>query len=166
MSVKLTTPVRRPETFEVPPEVSAECAELEVVAGATAFGFAIELVELLSEGRMGVDGIMAGVDGPEEDGEGSSTTHMRWLLVATSFATVCASVLKGLTWNTGHGSFPSPSRPLSFRMTEMKCVQEDCSSGSELDFVSNRTSTCEMLPMTLAELSSTGNEVMDSWCIN
>jgi hypothetical protein len=38
-------------------------------------------------------GWRAGVGGPEEEGEGLSTTHMRWERVATSFATVWASVL-------------------------------------------------------------------------
>jgi hypothetical protein len=36
--------------------------------------------------------VRAGVGGPEDEGEGESTTHMRWERVATSLATVCASV--------------------------------------------------------------------------
>jgi hypothetical protein len=39
-----------------------------------------------------------GVGGPEEDGEEEgSVIHMRWDFVATSFATVCASVENGVT---------------------------------------------------------------------
>lgn len=37
-------------------------------------------------------GCNAGVEGPEEEGLGLSTTHMRWERVATSLATVWASV--------------------------------------------------------------------------
>lgn len=42
-------------------------------------------------------GPMSGVAGAEGDGDDDSTTHMRWDLVATSLATVCASVEYGLT---------------------------------------------------------------------
>lgn len=42
-------------------------------------------------------GPVNGVAGPVGEGEVESTTHMRCDLVATSFATVCASVEKGLT---------------------------------------------------------------------
>lgn len=38
-----------------------------------------------------------GVGGPEEDGEAGSVIHNRWLLVATSLATVWANVLPGVT---------------------------------------------------------------------
>lgn len=37
-------------------------------------------------------GCSAGVEGPEDDGLGPSTTHMRCERVATNLATVCASV--------------------------------------------------------------------------
>ena len=53
------------------------------------------------------------------DGDGASTIHIRCERVAQSFATVCARVLKGVTWKTGYESLPS-STPRSERMTEMK----------------------------------------------
>lgn len=37
-------------------------------------------------------GAAAGVAGAEGEGDALSTTHIRWLFVATSLATVCASV--------------------------------------------------------------------------
>lgn len=39
----------------------------------------------------------AGVLGAEDAGDADSTSHMRWEWVATSFATVCASVEYGVT---------------------------------------------------------------------
>jgi hypothetical protein len=39
-----------------------------------------------------MDGVASGVAGAEVDGEAASTTHIRWERVATSLATVCASV--------------------------------------------------------------------------
>ena len=42
-------------------------------------------------------GPVNGVAGPDGEGDADSTTHMRWDLVATSFATVWASVEYGLT---------------------------------------------------------------------
>lgn len=40
---------------------------------------------------------VSGVVGPEEDGEAGSVIHNRWLFVATSLATVWASVLSCVT---------------------------------------------------------------------
>lgn len=44
------------------------------------------------------DGVGRGV--AEGDGDAASTTHIRWDRVATSLATVCARVEKGVTWKT------------------------------------------------------------------
>jgi hypothetical protein len=59
---------------------------------------------------------------------------MRWERVATSLATVCASVLNGLTWNTGKLSLPSSS-PRSERITDMKWMQDERRSGRDVDLV-------------------------------
>lgn len=72
--------------------------------------------------------------------------------MATSFATVCASVLIGVTWNTGKESLPS-FIPLVERMTLMKCIHVFRRSGRDEDFVKSLTSTVEILPMTLRALS-------------
>ena len=48
-------------------------------------------------GGTAVEGPSSGVAGAEGEGEADSTTHMRCDLVATSLATVCASVEYGLT---------------------------------------------------------------------
>jgi hypothetical protein len=45
------------------------------------------------DGKTRDAGVSPGVGGPEEEGEGPSTTHMRCERVATSLATVWASVL-------------------------------------------------------------------------
>lgn len=57
-----------------------------------------------------------------------------WAFVATNFATVCARVELGLTWNTGKESWPS-FMPRVERMTVMKCMQVFSKSGAEDDFV-------------------------------
>ena len=67
---------------------------------------------------------MPGLGGTLAEGDGSSTIHIRWERVAHSFATVWASVLKGVTWKTGYESLPSCT-PRSERMTEMKWMHED-----------------------------------------
>lgn len=89
---------------------------------------------VMGDGRTKEAGVRAGVDGPEDDGDGLSTTHMRWERVATSFATVWASVLYGLMWKTGNESLPSLT-PRSERMTDMKCMQDDRRRGREVDLV-------------------------------
>lgn len=48
---------------------------------------------VIGEGGTRTEGVTAGVEAPEEAGEGVSTTHMRCERVATSLATVWASVL-------------------------------------------------------------------------
>ena len=60
-----------------------------------------------------------GVGGPEEEGETGSVIHILCDFVATSFATVCARVDSGVTWNTGKESFPS-YMPRVERITVMK----------------------------------------------
>ena len=89
---------------------------------------------VMGEGGTVTAGVMAGVEGPEEAGDGASTTHMRWERVATSLATVWASVLKGFTWKTGKESLPSFT-PRSDRMTDMKWIQDDRRSGRDVDLV-------------------------------
>jgi len=71
-----------------------------------------------------------GLGGTEPAGDGLSTIHMRWERVATSFATVWARVLIGVTWKTGYESWPS-FRPRSERMIEMKCMHVSVSSGMD-----------------------------------
>lgn len=78
----------------------------------------------------GTDGTWPGEGGMLDAGEGASTIHIRWERVAQSFATVCARVLNGVTWKTGKESLPSVM-PRSERMTEMKWMHEDVSSGIE-----------------------------------
>jgi hypothetical protein len=173
MSVRLITPLSLPD------RLAPVIAEAEI-AGATApvptrcvgevelTGVGPECIAgrgVMGDGGTSDVGGSAGVGGPEEEGDGLSTTHMRCERVATSFATVCASVLYGFTWNTGKESLPSFT-PRSERMTEMKWMQDERSSGREVDLVSScrdsqllsmalkrgwltRTSTWEMLPMTL-----------------
>jgi hypothetical protein len=65
----------------------------------------------VEEARVGTAGVMDGVGGPEDAGEGVSTTHILGLLaiicglsktdlcdrVATNLATVCARLLYGFT---------------------------------------------------------------------
>lgn len=112
MSVRLMTPLSLPDRW-APVMVDAD------IAGATAFVPArwVGAVELtgvgpvimagmgeIGEGGTMTDGVSAGVDGPDDDGDGASTTHMRCERVATSLATVCASVLNQSTWKTGNES--------------------------------------------------------------
>jgi hypothetical protein len=96
---------------------------------------------VMGDGGTRVDGVSAGVDGPEDEGEGLSTTHMRCERVATSFATVCARVLKGLTWKTGKESLPSFT-PRSERMTDMKWMQEERRRGRDVVLVRSYGRQC------------------------
>jgi hypothetical protein len=89
---------------------------------------------VMGDGGMPTEGLRAGVEWPDEAGEGASTTHMRCDRVATSLATVCARVEYGLTWKTGKESLPSFT-PRSDRMTDMKWMQDERRSGREVDFV-------------------------------
>jgi hypothetical protein len=85
-SVRDTTPVSRPD-IPAPGNADADTAGNEEDKPGEV-GPA-----LAEENRAGVAaGSAAGVGGEECDGEALSTTHILWLLVATSFATVCASV--------------------------------------------------------------------------
>ena len=120
------------------------------------------LLRLVGDGGTVADGLSEGDGGTEDPGDGVSTIHMRCDRVATSFATVCARVLNGVTWKTGYESFPS-AMPRSERITVMKCMQVESSSGSEAVDVRSLTSTCDMLPTTFLWLSSTGRELMP-WC--
>lgn len=87
------------------------------------------------EGGTRIDAVLKlGVGGPLLAGDGVSTTHIRCERVATSLATVCARVEKGLTWKTGKESLPSLT-PRSERMTDMKWMQELRRRGREVDFV-------------------------------
>lgn len=143
-SVRLMTPLSLPDRLA--PGI-AEMADAEM-AGATApvaarcvgaveltgVGPAIPGKGVMGDGGTTIAGVIAGVEGPDEAGDGASTTHMRWERVATSFATVCARVLYGLTWKTGKESLPSFT-PLSDRMTDIKWMQDERSSGSDVDLV-------------------------------
>lgn len=116
-----------------------------------------EIDELCDEVGTRVAGWAKGVGGPEDEGETGSVTHIRWLLVATSFATVWARVLSGVTWKTGNESLPS-CMPRVERMTLMKWMQVLRRRGSEDDFVRSLTSTVDMFPMTLLPLSIMARE--------
>ena len=117
-----------------------------------------ELCELVGTS---VAGWIDGVGGPLEDGDIGSVIHILWLFVATSFATVCAKVLIGVTWKTGKESLPS-YMPRVLSMTEMKCMQVFRKRGRLDDFVRSLTSTVEMFPTTLCPLSRTGKELTPS----
>lgn len=110
-------------------------------------------------------GAVDGVAGADGEGDAASTTHIRWDLVATSFATVCARVEYGLTWKTGKESLPF-STPRSERMRETKDIQDELRSGKLLVLVRSLTSTEEMLPITFSALSTTAKLVKPSLCIN
>jgi hypothetical protein len=193
MSVRLMTPLSLPERLA---PGMAEIADAEM-AGATAPVAArcVGAVELtgvgpdipgsgvIGEGGTTIAGVIAGVEGPDEAGDGASTTHMRCERVATNLATVCARVLYGFTWNTGNESLPSFT-PRSDNMTEIKWMQDERSNGSDVDFVRSyrqtvsrryirtaflkltRTSTCDMLPITLCCASRTGRDETPSLFIS
>lgn len=146
ISVKLTTPESRPDML-APGMADADMAGAEVAGVYGGDGdvtarpaVPVEGRGVIGEGGTRTAGVMAGVGGPDEEGEGLSTIHMRCDLVATSFATVCASVEKGFTWKTGKGSLPS-FMPRSDRMTEMKWMQEEWRRGRDVDLVRSLTST-------------------------
>lgn len=95
-SVRLMTALRRPDSV-------APVIALADMAGATApvparWVGAVVLTGVgpdretgrgvIGEGGTSVVGWIAGVEAPDDAGEGASTTHMRWERVATSFATV------------------------------------------------------------------------------
>lgn len=168
MSVRLTTPTRRPEirapgndeaemlgpvgamkgAFGDESAIAAEDGSegVEAVAGGTTIP--AEMEEAWLEVGASVAEWMDGVGGPEEAGDAGSVIHKRWDLVATSFATVYARVECGVTWKTGNESFPS-YMPRVESMTVMKWMQVLRSRGKEVDLVSSFTSMLEILPMTL-----------------
>jgi len=92
ISVRLMTPVKRPERL-APGTVVADALELELIAcdePAEA-----EVLPAAGPGKLSglngaeaMAGVSNGVGGPDEAGEGDSTTHMRCDRVATSLATV------------------------------------------------------------------------------
>lgn len=98
MSVNEITPVRRPE-IRAPGSAAADTAGNDVArlgdAGVDTAGedrTALDIEELV------IEGVARGV--ADGDGDAASTTHIRWDRVATSLATVCARVEKGVTWKT------------------------------------------------------------------
>lgn len=123
ISVRLITPLSRPDIL-APGIADAEMAGAAVPArcvgdvDATGAGPA-DGRGMIGDGGTSTAGVAAGVGGPDDAGDGVSTTHMRWERVATSLATVWARVEKGFTWNTGNESLPSLT-PRSERMTLMK----------------------------------------------
>lgn len=109
ISVRLITPLSLPDKL-APGIALAEIAGAMAPVPARCVGAVVltdtgPLKEIgrgaIGDGGTKLEGWIAGVEGPEEAGEGVSTTHMRWERVATSFATVWASVLNGFTWKTG-----------------------------------------------------------------
>jgi len=81
MSVRLMTPVKRPE-------MGVCCKDEAVTAGKEAPIAGDATGEL---GSMGTAGVVSGVEGVEDEGEAASTIHSRCALVATTFATTCES---------------------------------------------------------------------------
>jgi hypothetical protein len=126
ISVRLMTPLIRPDRLD---PVMADAEMAGTTAPVPRWVGTVELTGMgpacvcgrgvIGDGGTRVAGVSAGVDGPEDEGDGLSTTHMRCERVATSFATVWASVLYGFIWKTGNESLPSLT-PRSERMTEMK----------------------------------------------
>lgn len=152
MSVNDTTPVRRPDRWE--PGRAAPGTTLKLALGVGDCG--VEALVGTSTAGCGVLTEVAG-DGETEP----STTHIRCDRVAISFATVCAKDEYWLTWNTGNASRPF-SNPRSFKITEIKCMQDDCSKGALAALVRSLTSTVEILPTTLRPLSTTATLVRPS----
>jgi len=144
-SVKLTTPQRRPDIL-APVMAAADMAGAGWIGGCVGDGEACRPLlaaagsGVIGDGGTRMAGVMAGVGGPEEAGDGCSTTHMRCERVATSLATVWASVDSVFMWKTGKESLPSFT-PRSERMTEMKWIQDELRSGRDVDFVRSLTST-------------------------
>jgi hypothetical protein len=118
-------------------EIAGATAPAPRCVGAVEFtgvGPAIPGRGVIGDGGTVTEGVRAGVEGPDEAGDGASTIHMRCERVATSFAIVCASVLKGFTWKTGKESCPSFT-PRSDRITLMKWMHDERSSGRDVDLV-------------------------------
>jgi hypothetical protein len=101
MSVRLITPLILPDRL-APGMADAEMAGATAPVPARCVGAAVFTGVgpdsvwgrgVIGDGGTREAGWSAGVEGPEEEGEGLSTTHMRWERVATNLATVWASVL-------------------------------------------------------------------------
>ena len=188
ISVRLTTPTRRPE-MRAPGRAEAEMdgpdgeiigalcevsttlcenesgaggAEVAYGAPAGCWPLPLEMADEWLDVGTRVAVWRDGVGGPEETGETGSVIHIRWDLVATSLATVWARVERGVTWNTGKESFPS-YMPRVERMTVMKWIQVFRRRGRDEDFVKSLTSTFEMLPTTLWLWSTTAKEETPSF---
>jgi hypothetical protein len=97
MSVRLITPLILPDRL-APVIADAEIEGATAPVPARCVG-AIEFTGtgppdrsagsgVIGDGGTRVVGAIAGVDGPEDEGDGASTTHIRCERVATSFATV------------------------------------------------------------------------------
>jgi len=86
ISVRDTTPVNRPE-IRAPGRAEAETGNAPLIEGDAGFdpGGGTRTAWV-------IEGVANGVAGADGEGEADSTTHIRWLLVATSLATVWARV--------------------------------------------------------------------------
>lgn len=86
-SVREMTPVKRPEIRAPGREAADTAGNVPEREGEAGF-------EDIGEARTAwlMEGVERGVAGLDGEGEEDSTIHMRWDLVATSFATVCANV--------------------------------------------------------------------------
>jgi hypothetical protein len=136
-SVRLITPLNLPDN-ETPAIADAEIAGAGVLSCLIGMVVVADMLAegsgVIGEGGTRMAGVAAGVGGPDDAGDGVSTTHIRWERVATSFATVCASVENGVMWKTGKESLPS-FMPRSDRITLMKWMHEERRRGREVDFV-------------------------------
>lgn len=117
ISVKLTTPTRRPLIRAPGIELAEMVGPLGAMKGvlgeasATLNGSAptegggtmwccpdpADIDEECDDVGTSVAVCRDGVGGPEDEGETGSVIHRRWLLVATSLATMCANVFIGVT---------------------------------------------------------------------
>lgn len=153
MSVKLTTPASLPARC-APGRAEADMDGVLLRGRNGGFDCGREERWVGGWGTEGWE-IWLGFGVAEVEGDGESVTHILifisirfgsgadrngrlklylWALVATSLATVWASVEYGLTWNTGKESLPS-FIPRVERMTEMKWMQVLSRNGAELDLV-------------------------------
>ena len=100
MSVRLMTPVNRPEML--PPGIAAAVrllVDVDKTCDPVICG-SVDDVDGPVNGPGGgtmVDGVKSGVGGPDDAGDGDSTIHILCDFVATSLATVCAKVDHGFT---------------------------------------------------------------------
>lgn len=93
--MRLITPLSLPERLApgiAEAEIAGAAAPESGAADATCVGPLAAGSGVMGDGGTSTAGVMAGVGGPDDAGEGASTTHMRWERVATSLATVWARV--------------------------------------------------------------------------